>query len=39
MIVLKDKYKQTFKHSLNQEQLRLLKEQKPNYYNKYFIQK
>ena len=39
MIVLREKYKDTFKHYLNQEQLQLLKEQKPNYYNKYFIKK
>ncbi len=39
MILLKDKYKSTFLHSLEQNHLEILKEQEPDFFNTYFEQK
>ena len=38
MIVLRDKHKDTFKHTYTQEQLTLYKEHIFEYINKYFIE-
>jgi len=38
MIVLQDKYKDTFDHSYSQKQLELIKEQCSDFYNKYFTE-
>jgi hypothetical protein len=39
MIVLKTKYEGEVLHSLEQKYLQILKEQKPNFFNKYFEEK
>tara|TARA_R100000664_G_scaffold23730_1_gene33358 strand:+ start:208 stop:327 length:120 start_codon:yes stop_codon:yes gene_type:complete len=39
MIALKTRYEGEVVHSLNQEYLQILKEQKPDFFNKYFEEK
>jgi len=38
MIILRDKYEGVFLHSFTQDDLKLIKEQKPKEFNKYFIE-
>ncbi len=39
MIQLRDKYEGILLHSFSQNDLKLIKEQKPDYFNTYFIEK